>query len=296
VSAFPSRVLGLDFETSGTNVHEDQIVTACAVLVEDGQVVHTREWLVAVDIEISEGATTVHGISTAYAREHGMASDAAVKEIAGAVRYAVASGIATVGFNVCFDLSMLNAECVRRGLGTLEEFCGQPVAPVLDGLVLDKAADRFRPGSRKLTDVATLYGVELKDAHNAVADAIASVEVARAILERARSPYAEVAAMYGDRKYPGSVARAFQSLAVPLTELHTRQIGWYREQAEGLGDWWTRKRAELLADVGLDNPPSVESLPDAGPDERREVLRQQADELATKVASLQFSWPIAEVE
>jgi DNA polymerase III subunit epsilon len=199
------RALGFDLETSGTDVHNDRIVTACAVLVEGGRAVHTREWLVAVDVEIPEAASAIHGISTAHAREHGMPADVAVKEIATALRWALTHQVPLVAFNGAFDFSMLNAELVRHGLGTLEEFCGQPVAPVLDGYVLDKAADRFRPGKRQLGMVAEHYGVKLADAHNATADSIAAVGVVRAILERAHMPYNDVAAMYSDRKYPGSV-------------------------------------------------------------------------------------------
>lgn len=253
---------------------------------------HTREWLVAVEVDIPEAASAVHGITTAHAREHGMPADVAVKEIAGAVRWALTHQVPLILFNGAFDLSMLSAELGRHGLGTLEESCGQPVAPVLDGYVLDRAADRYRPGKRQLGMVAEYYGVKLDDAHNAAADAVAAVGVVRALLERSRMPRAEVAAMYGDRKYPDSVARSFAQLALPLTELHARQVAWYREQQEGLGTYWAGEREKFLALAALDNPPPVEGLPDAGPDERREALRQQADELAARCASLRFSWPI----
>lgn len=286
------RCLGLDLETTGVDVFNDRIVTACAVLVEDGRAVHTREWLVAVDIDIPEGATAVHGITTTHAREHGMPADVAVKEIANAVRWALTHSVPLILFNGAFDLSMLNAECARHGLGSPEDVCGQPIAPVLDGYVLDKAADRYRPGSRKLADVAGYYGVTLDNAHNATADAVAAVGVIQALSERSRMPRDAVAAMYGDRKYPDSVARSFGQLAVPLMELHTRQVGWYRERQEGLGTYWAGEREKLLAQAVLDDPPAVEGLPDASPDERREALRQQADELAARVASLRFSWPI----
>lgn len=287
------RTLGFDLETTGVGIFADRIVTACAVLVEDGQAVHTREWLVAVDVNIPEAASAIHGVTTAHAREHGMPADVAVKEIATALRWALTHQVPLVAFNGAFDFSMLNAELVRHGLGTLEEFCGCPVASVLDGYVLDKAADRFRPGKRQLGMVAEHYGVKLTNAHDATADAIAAVEVVRTILERAHMPYAEVAAMYGGRKYPGSVARAFQQLAVPLMDLHARQIAWYREQQQGLGTYWAGEREKLLALAALDNPPPVEGLPDAGPDERRKVWDQQADELAERIASLRFEWPIA---
>lgn len=288
-----ARVLGFDLETTGVDTDNDRIVTACAVLLEGGRVVFEREWLIAVDVDIPEGATAVHGISTEHARANGVPADVAVKEIANAIRYALVSGHPVVGFNVCFDLSMLNAEYVRHGFGTLEEFCGQPIAPVLDGLVLDKATDRYRPGSRTLTSVCEHYGIELTDAHNATADAVAAVEVVHRILERAEMDTADLRALYADRKYPDSAVRSFRAVAaVGAQELHKRQVSWYREQAEGLGTYWATERQKCLASADMDVPPTLPELPDAGDDERRQVWREQADDYERRIASLRFDWPL----
>lgn len=289
-----ARCLGFDLETTGVSTSEDRIVTACAVLVQAGEVLHQREWLVAVDVDIPEGATAVHGISTEHAREHGIAPDVAVKEIAGAIRYALHAGYPIVAFNGCFDLSMLDAECVRHGLGTLEEFCGRPIAPVLDGFVLDKATDRFRKGKRQLSAVAEHYGVKLTNAHDATADAVAAVEVVRRLLARTRMSAAELRSLYADRRYPNEMVRAFQALAkLGVEQLHELQIKWYAEQAISLGEFWEKVRLERLADADRDVPPDLPELPDAGPDERRQVFREQAAELEQRIKSLTFSWPLA---
>jgi DNA polymerase III subunit epsilon len=271
--------LGFDLESTGVDTAEDRIVTACAVLVEDGRVVFERDWLVAVDVDIPDAATAIHGITTAHAREHGVAPDVATS---------------LTGFNVVFDLSMLNAECVRHGLGTLEEFCGRPIAPVLDGLCLDKAVDRYRPGSRKLVDVAAHYGVELTDAHNATADAVAAVEVVHRIIARSWATPNDLRALYADRRYPDSMVRSFKAIdGLDAGQMHERQIGWYAEQAAGLGEYWAKRSAELRAQAARDIPPPLEEFPDADDDERRRVLCEQADELDSRIAGLTFEWPIA---
>jgi DNA polymerase-3 subunit epsilon len=54
----------------------------------------------------------------------------------------------------------------------------------LDALVLDKQADRYRKGSRKLKAVAAHYGVHLNNWHEAKADAIAALGIADALYER----------------------------------------------------------------------------------------------------------------
>jgi DNA polymerase-3 subunit epsilon len=285
------RVLGFDLETTGVDTDNDRIVTACAVLLEGGRVVFAREWLIAVDVDIPEAASAVHGISTEFARANGGPADVAVKEIAGAIRYAIVSGYPVAGFNVSFDLSMLNAECMRHGLGTLEEFCGQPVAPVLDGLVLDKATDRYRPGSRTLTSVCEHYGIELADAHNATADAVAAVEVVRRILTRAGMDTPELRALYADRKFPDGVVRSFRAVnGLGPAQLHQQQVGWYREQAEGLGDYWRKVAEQKRVESGRDVPPGDDEL---GPEERREVLLTEVAELERRVDSLRFEWPLA---
>ncbi|GGM53781.1 exonuclease domain-containing protein [Dactylosporangium sucinum] len=285
------QVLGFDLETTGVSTDDDRIVTACAVLVEGGRVVHERNWLVAVDVDIPEGATAVHGITTDHAREHGVAADVAVKDIAGAIRYAVRSARPVVGFNVSFDLSMLDAECRRHGLGTLEEFCGRPVRPVLDGYVLDKATDRYRPGKRTLGTVCEHLGIELADAHNATADAVAAVEVVRRLLARARLGTNELMALYAGRKFPDGLVRSLRALgSLGAEDLHDRQIQWYAEQSKSLGEYWQREANEKRAQAGRGLPPGDADL---GPDERRQVLLDEAAELEQRIASLRFEWPIA---
>ncbi len=86
---------------------------------------------------------------------------------------------------------------------------------MLDALVIDRAVDRYRKGSRTLQRVCEEYGVELTDAHEAGSDALAAVRVAVALAERYRAEVADL----------------------PLEELHRRQVGWYREWAEGLEAW-----------------------------------------------------------
>ena len=51
-------------------------------------------------------------------------------------------------------------------------------------MVLDRAADKFRKGRRNLESLAVEYGVALEDAHQADADAQASLDVALRIAER----------------------------------------------------------------------------------------------------------------
>ncbi|MFJ6777507.1 exonuclease domain-containing protein [Kitasatospora sp. NPDC091257] len=163
-------------------------------------------------------AAAIHGIGDEVARSKGRPAKEAVEEIAAALCERIAAGRPVVAFNAPFDLSLLDAELRRHGLATLAERLGRPVGPVLDALVIDRAVDKYRKGSRTLQRVCELYGVELTDAHEAGSDALAAVRVAVALAGR----------------YPAEVG------ALEPAELHRRQIDWYRQWAEGLQAWLRR--------------------------------------------------------
>ncbi|MFJ6354329.1 3'-5' exonuclease [Streptomyces sp. NPDC092046] len=104
-------------------------------------------------------------------------------------------------------LSTLHAELLRHGLPPLVERLPAGVAPVCDPLVLDRHADRYRPGSRSLRAVAEWYGVPHATPGDPASDAAASLLVAQA------------------------VAACHPPLArLSRPALHTEQVIWYAEQ------------------------------------------------------------------
>jgi DNA polymerase-3 subunit epsilon len=193
-----------DCETNGVSISHDRIVSA-ALIHPNGQ---TTQWLSDLDgAEIPKAASDVHGISTEHARAHGRPAKQVVEQIAHALAGELAGGAALVVMNAPFDLSLLDAECRRHGVRTVADRLGTWVAPVVDPLVLDRAADRFRKGKRTLEALAAHYGVPLTDAHTADADAAAALDVAYAIAEK-----------YADLQVPASV-------------LHDWQVQWHARWA-----------------------------------------------------------------
>jgi DNA polymerase-3 subunit epsilon len=86
--------------------------------------------------------------------------------------------IPIVIFNAPFDSTMSLAEFNRYRIlmkYTPEELFSR----VIDPLVIDKACDKYRKGSRKLTDTAALYGYDLTNAHNSTADVEATLYITR---------------------------------------------------------------------------------------------------------------------
>ncbi|MFJ4252663.1 exonuclease domain-containing protein [Microbacterium sp. NPDC090003] len=203
------RVGVFDLETTGIDVTADRIVTAhVGVLDAEGRQIVARTWLADPGVEIPEGATAVHGVTTARARAEGRPAREVVAQVLIALRSLLDQGIPVVAYNASYDFSLLAHEAVRHGLTPLAN-----PAPIIDPFVIDKAVDRYRRGKRTLTLVAAHYAVALDGAHEAAADAVAAGRVAQAI------------------------ARQF-SLPDTLDDLHTRQIGWARAQAESLTEYF----------------------------------------------------------
>jgi DNA polymerase-3 subunit epsilon len=217
MSTWGDRLGVFDLETTGVDVDTSRIVSACiAVLDEDGRVVSRWDWLADPGIEIPEGASAVHGITTERARDEGRPAALVVAEIAQTLRVLFDSGIPVTIYNAPYDLTLLDRECRRHGLEPLER-----PTPVIDPLVIDKAVDRYRKGKRTLEVTAELYEVPLDDAHDAGADAIAAGRVALALL----------------RRYP-------DDLDVGLTDLHGRQEVWHAEQAASFQEYLRSKRGD----------------------------------------------------
>lgn len=171
-----------DCETSGLDTSNDRIVTA-ALIRPNGE---TMRWLSDADgVDIPTAASDIHKVTTEHARAHGRPAKLVVEEITDAIaRELTLGGAALVVMNAPFDLGMLDAECTRHGLPSLADRIGRPIGPVIDPLVLDRAADRYRKGKRNLEALAAHYGVKLTGAHQADADARAALDVALRVAEK----------------------------------------------------------------------------------------------------------------
>lgn len=210
-------LLGYDCESTGVNIETARIVTA-ALVWHNPDGTHETVTLVAdPGVEIPADAAKIHGYDTARARAEGRPAAEVIEDITDRLHAALSGGMPVVIYNARYDLSVLDRECRRHNLPTLEDRLGRPIGPVIDPLIIDKQADKYRPGSRKLEATAAHYGIELTDAHTADADALAAVRVAVALAG----------------KYP--------QLQVDATTLHGWQTGWAAEQAKSFRDYRERQ-------------------------------------------------------
>lgn len=207
-------LLGFDTETTGVSPETDRIVTAALVRWDRGGASTTR-WLIDPGVDIPEGASAIHGITTAHARAHGQRPAQALREVARAVTDALRTGTPLVAFNASFDLTILESELARHGLPTVAARLGRLPGPILDPLVLDRSLARYRPGKRRLGDLCAVYGIEPSaQLHTAEVDVLATLGVLRAIATR----HPEIAAM-------------------PAEQVHAWQVTAHRVWAEQFNAW-----------------------------------------------------------
>ncbi|MEV0222755.1 3'-5' exonuclease [Streptomyces sp. NPDC050704] len=224
---YEGPLTAFDTETTGVDVETDRIVSA-AVVVQDapGSRPRVRRWLVNPGVSVPEGATAIHGLTDGFLQLNGRWPSPVMEEIARELAEQSAAGRPLVVMNAPFDLTLLDRELRRHRASSLGHWFETAPLRVIDPRVLDKYLDRYRKGRRTLTDLCAHYEVELAEAHDAAADALASLEVVRAV----------------GRRFAARLERYSPA------ELHTLQAVWHAAQARGLQAWFARSGTEEVVD------------------------------------------------
>ena len=220
-ASWSKQLAVFDLETTGLDVKTARIVTACiAVIDQNGEPTQVHEWLVNPGIDIPEAASNVHGITTEIAIEKGMAPDTAAGEITDRLR-SLNEQMPLVAFNAAYDFSLLKHEAVRYGWAPLAP------KPVVDPLVIDRKLDKWRKGKRTLSALCGIFGVELSDAHNSTADALAAGRLAQRLAA----------------KHP--------ELDTDVNELHELQRAWADEWSLSMQEFLKKQnRPDFRAELG----------------------------------------------
>jgi DNA polymerase III subunit epsilon len=213
-----------DTETTSAKVEDARVVTAHIAYVDGSGKMppELRDWLIDPGIEIPPRATEIHGITTGHAREHGVQPAPALREISCEL---TRCEIPVVIYNAPYDLTVMDRETRRHGLDPFGDEWDSARCSAIDPLVLDKALDRYRKGSRTLSATCAHYGVRIDGAHDAGADAIAAARVAWVIA----------------REYP-------HIAAMSMTELHAFQVQAKREQARSLQELRRKQGSDEVID------------------------------------------------
>ncbi len=230
-------------------------MTAAVVAAGAGLATETLTLMAAPDVEISEGAAAVHGITNERAQAEGAPPADVVSAVLCTLAAYLQGGAPLCCYCARFDLTILDREARRYGLVPLQD---RVRLRVLDGFVLDKHLDRFRRGSRKLDAVCEHYGAALDGAHDAAHDAIAAARVAWCI--GARGEVVRRVRNAQDGRELARLKREWQEVRGDLDRLHAAQVGWAREQAEGLAAYF-RGKGELETAAGVSTAWPMVPLP-----------------------------------
>ncbi|MCX4913558.1 MULTISPECIES: 3'-5' exonuclease [unclassified Streptomyces] len=224
---YEGPLAAFDTETTGVDVETDRIVSA-AVVVQDAAGTRPRvtRWLVNPGVPVPAGATAVHGLTDEHLQRNGRWPSPVLEEIARELGEQAAAGRPLVVMNAPFDLTLLDRELRRHRASSLDRWFDPAALRVLDPRVLDKHLDRYRKGRRTLTDLCAHYDVVLEGAHDAAADALASLELVRAV----------------GRRFASRLER------LSPAELHTLQAVWHAAQARGLQAWFARSGSDEAVD------------------------------------------------
>ncbi len=164
----------LDVETTGTDPRRDQVIEICLQLGLDGEAT-SRTWRIRPDVQISPGAQAVHGISMADLQDC-----PSFAEVADELRAALAGAEVLVGYNLAFDIDMLQAEYARLGYAPLDLATKQIIDPFrlwqqCEPRTLQEAHRRF-------------VGERFEAAHSATADVAATGRVLEGMVRNFNLP------------------------------------------------------------------------------------------------------------
>lgn len=203
-------LVAFDIEATQREPLDARIISA-ALVHSDGTV---KTWLVNPGVPIPPDATAVNGFTDEVVRRDGLPAAAAIADIGTAVAKYIADGVPLVAFRASYDVTVLHTELTRHGLPTID----WNQAVIIDPFILHKQVERDWFDKRTLSILADYYQVRLDKAHDAVADARATLDVARAI-----------------------AARDQRIAQMPLTALHKAQIRWFAEDSRDLQRYYDRR-------------------------------------------------------
>jgi len=178
------QIVVMDVESTGKERATDQIIEMC-IRLGLGPTAESRTWRIRPEVPIHPEATTVHGITMEAVAECPLFADLVAEFLP-----LIAAADVIVGYNVAFDLDMLQAELSRAKIPPLD-LTGKQIVDVL------RLWHHVEP--RTLVAAHQKFcGAELVDAHQAEADVAATARVLASMLSAfglSDKPWPEIAAI-----------------------------------------------------------------------------------------------------
>jgi DNA polymerase III subunit epsilon len=162
------KIVVLDVESTGKDRATDQIIELCLLLGLE-QRAESRTWRIKPEVAIHPEATGVHGITA-----EDVANCPSFADVASELVGLISTAEVIVGYNVAFDLDMLQAELARAKIPPLD-LGGKQVVDVL------RLWHHVEPRTLGAAH-AKFCGTVMVDAHQAEADVAATARVLSSML------------------------------------------------------------------------------------------------------------------
>ncbi len=163
------KIVVFDVETTGTDKQKDQIIELCMQFGLDADA-DSRTWRMRPSVTMDPGAQAVHGISVEDLADCPLFADAADE-----LRALFADADMLVGYNLRFDIDMLQAEYLRLR---------QAPVDLSNKLIVDPFRLWQQCEPRSLMDAHKRFaGGAFDAAHSAAADVAATGRVLRGMIE-----------------------------------------------------------------------------------------------------------------
>lgn len=224
----------VDVETTGVSYRTDRIVEVGIVQLDAG-LRETGRWTTLVNPQRAVTAGEIHGICATD-----VAHAPTLAEVADDIM-ALLDGRVLVAHNAVFDVNHLMLGLARDGI---------PVPEVLPAVADTMRYSGRMLGARSLSQACEVLSIDIRGAHEAVADAEAAGEVLRRLIEIAPEGLADSATGYAESPESGywrTTSRPTAGLGDPVAELVKAGTG-LRWPAAGVRDkaprtGYTRARA-----------------------------------------------------
>ena len=164
----PVRIVVFDCETTGTDFVADQVIELCVQHGLDAGA-PSQVWRIKPSAPIHPGARALHGIS-----EEDLATCPTFADLADEIAAVFATAEVIVGYNIAFDIDMLQAEYARLG---------RPSLDLSDKKIVDayRLWQKFEPRSLQHAH-QRFVGEGFASAHSASADVAATGRVLSGML------------------------------------------------------------------------------------------------------------------
>jgi len=163
--------LAVDFETTGLNAKQDNILSIGYVEMTGNQIRLDSSYhqIVAANCELEEDNVTIHAIT-----DQDKASGRTLASVVEDLLIALAGKIMLVHY-AQIEKTFLEQACIKL-------YGMAPVFPIIDTLALakkrhDRCSQAYAPSKLHLTNLRDEYGLPHYPAHNALNDAIATAEL-----------------------------------------------------------------------------------------------------------------------